>query len=161
MKKYIFALIAVVASALAMRADDMITVYSLFVNTNSGDKIEYAFENLPVATFDGEDLVISVPKSPDVKYPMADVKNITFVGKEVSGVEDAAISDNIKIVVANDYIRISGIKENATVGVYSVAGSLMASAVSDEEGNVQISIENLAKGVYVVALPGHSFKFVK
>ena len=35
MKKYIFALIAVVASALAMRADDMITVYSLFVNTNS------------------------------------------------------------------------------------------------------------------------------
>lgn len=161
MKKYIFALIAVVASALAMRADDMITVYSLFVNTNSGDKIEYAFENLPVATFDGEDLVILVPKSPDVKYPMADVKNITFVGKEVSGVEDAAVSDNIKIVVANDYIRISGIKENATASVYSVAGSLMASAVSDEEGNVQISIENLAKGVYVVALPGHSFKFVK
>ncbi|MDE6258157.1 MAG: T9SS type A sorting domain-containing protein, partial [Muribaculaceae bacterium] len=89
------------------------------------------------------------------------VKNITFVGKEVSGVEDAAISDNIKIVVANDYIRISGIKENATASVYSVAGSLMASAVSDEEGNVQVSIENLAKGVYVVALPGHSFKFVK
>ena len=161
MKKYILAAMALVASVIGMRGEDTVTVYSLFVNTASGDKIEYAFEKKPVATFEGENLVITVSDAPGVEYPMSNVKNITLEGKEVSGVAEAELAADLRISVTDVLLGIKGLSANAEVRVYSISGALAASGKADEAGNIEISIDGLAKGVYVVSLPGHSFKFVK
>ncbi|MDE7413195.1 MAG: hypothetical protein K2N05_05315 [Muribaculaceae bacterium] len=159
MKKYILSVIAIMASVFSMSAEEK-KVYSLFVNTVSGEKIEYAFEKKPVATFEGENMIITVADAPGVEYPMSDIENITLEGK-LSGIADASVSADMKITLTDSFLRVIGIDAGAPVRIYSANGSLVASTNADSFGMCEISLENLVKGIYVVAAPGHSFKFVK
>lgn len=145
--------------SVAAKAED-ITVYSLYVNTAAGDAVEYKFADKPVATFSGEDLVITTTGAAAVNYPMADVKNITFKTTTVSGVEDVAATDHLAITLTKTELRVCGLADGAEVSVYSVAGQLMARAEA-RQGEVVIAIAELPEGVYAAAVPGHSFKFVK
>ncbi|MDE5790875.1 MAG: hypothetical protein K2H96_06585 [Muribaculaceae bacterium] len=160
MRKYILSALTAIFAVLWASAEEMVTVYSLYVNTVSGDQIEYAFEKKPVATFEGDNLIITVTDAPGVEYPMNEVKNITIQGKEESGVAE---SENVKyqIRITDSYITVKGLAEPNGVEVYSLSGVLVGKGAPDQSGNCEVSIENLAQGVYVVSLPGHSFKFVK
>lgn len=150
---------AIVISAFTAGAE-MITVYSLFVNTQGGDKVEYQFADEPVATFEGENLIIKTAAADEVKYPMADVKNITFGTKRVNGIEEATGESDLVIRVTRTAVSVIGLADGAEMAVYSITGQLMA-RTNAAEGVAEISTEGFPAGVYAVAVPGHAFKFVK
>ncbi len=160
MKKHIFAalLALTLAPASLVKADSN---YSLLVNTADGNSIEYQFEYLPVATFEGNEMIITDDRNvKGVRYAIENVVNMT-IKSGTSGVEGVADANHVKIAVANDILSVSGLEAEVQVMVYDAAGKLVASALADQNGAISLSIGNLGKGVYVVALPNQSFKFIR
>ncbi len=160
MKKHILAaLLALVLmpSALIQASSS----YSLLVNTVDGATVEYAFEYLPVATFEGDVMIISDDRSAEsVRYAMENIINMTFKSASTE-VESVAETNLIKISTANDILTVAGVANGSQLKIYDVAGKLVAAAIADEAGSVSVNIANLGKGVYVVTMPEHSFKFIR
>ena len=164
MKKYILAVAAVFLSIFAAKAEEQRMVYSLLINTKSEETIKYEFAQEPKATFQGSDMLISLGDRLDVAtYPMEDIKNITFESKPyVGGVEEVAQpNDQLTVRISDTEVAIAGLSAGDIVYTYSSAGALVASVKADSEGNAVICTDGLTQGVYAVALPGHSFKFIK
>ncbi|MDE5871306.1 MAG: T9SS type A sorting domain-containing protein [Muribaculaceae bacterium] len=160
MKKHILAtLIALALAPVALVKAD--TSYSLLVNTLDGNTFEYAFEYLPIATFEGDEMIISDDRSAEsMRYAMDNVLNMT-IRSASSGVDGIAQSDHIRISTVNGILSVTGLDPETGMTVYDAAGKTVVSATADMNGCISISIENLGKGVYVVAMPGHSFKFIR
>lgn len=160
MKKYIFAaLLAIVLMPKALA--DAPKSYSLLVNTTDGNSYEYAFEYLPIATFEGDEMIISDDRSSKgARYAMENVANMTFKAED-SGVNEISEKNLVKISTVNDILTISGVDAGTKLAVYDAAGKLVASATADRDGIASVNIGNLGKGVFVVALPKHSFKFIR
>ncbi len=160
MKKHILAALlafVLMPSALVKASSS----YSLLVNTVDGATVEYAFEYLPVATFEGDVMIITDDRSAEgVRYAMENVINMTF--KSVaSGVEGVAGENHVKISTANDILTVTGVDAASQLKIYDTAGKLVEAAVADEAGCVSVNIANLGKGVFVVSMPKHSFKFIR
>ncbi|MDE7418655.1 MAG: T9SS type A sorting domain-containing protein [Muribaculaceae bacterium] len=161
MKKYILAVlfaIALIPTALAQGSNS----YSLLVNTTDGNSYEYDFEYLPVATFEGDVMIITDDRNVEgMRYAMENVVNMTIKSGDTSEVTEVADANHIKISTANGILTISGVDADVKVLIYDASGKLVASEVSDNAGCASINIGNLGKGVYVVSMPKHSFKFIR
>ena len=160
MKKYIVSAMMALAAmfgAAAQNSND----YALQVNTKDGNVVEYAFEYCPVATFDGDELVITDDRSDEsLRCNMGDILNIT-IKKPSVGVQAIDAASHLKIAVTKDALTISGLQQNAEVVVFDMSGAKVASVSSDDEGLAVVVLERLSKGIYVASMPGNSFKFVR
>ncbi|MDE7351015.1 MAG: hypothetical protein K2N25_08110 [Muribaculaceae bacterium] len=162
MKKHIFA--ALIALALAPCASIKAeTSYSLFVNTVDGKTVEYNFDYLPVATFEGDEMIITDDRNVDgTRFAMENVVNMTIkADTDPSAVENVAEAGHIKVSVAADLLTVSGIEPDSRLVVYDAAGKAVASAVADQHGTAELNIGNLGKGVFVAAMSNYSFKFIR
>lgn len=161
MKKYIFAALFALALACpsAVKADD--ASYSLLVNTADGLTVEYDFEYLPIATFEGDVMIITDDRNVNgTRFEMDNVVNMTFKAA-TSGVEALPDTDHIKVSVANGQLSVRGLEADSGLVVFDVAGKVVASAFADPDGCASVNIEALGKGVYVASMPGYSFKFIR
>lgn len=162
MKKYIIGALCLVAGLFSAQAENPIHYpYLMVVNTTEGQNVSYKFAEKPVATFDGDDMVLTLNGSEKVTYPMANIVNITFAS-DPSGVETIVTPGaSLEIAVTSSLISIKGLNPGEDVRLFDLNGRLVAAAQADADGAVEISVEGLAKGVYAVASPRHSFKFIK
>lgn len=160
MKKHIFAALLALALAPAaiVEADNS---YSLLVNTLDGNTVEYAFEYLPVTTFEGDEMIITDDRSAEsMRYAMDNVLNMTIKSVD-TGVEMVADRNHIRISTLNGLLTVAGVEAGSGMTVYDAAGNIVASATADMNGCISINIANLGKGVYVATTPKHSFKFIR
>lgn len=153
--------IAGVACALAQHSN--VGRHILVVTTTSGEPVEFAFQTDPVATIEGSDLVITDINDDRVLYPIADLVNLTFKKdpkyNQVEGLQ--ADASGVRVSLGREAVAISGLELGAPVALYSLDGAKVASAIAGPDGSLSIAIQGLAKGVYTVAIPNHSFKFIK
>lgn len=156
MKKYIFAVAAALLGGLAANADEL---SSFIVNKTDGAKIEFKFAMDPEMTFDGDDLVITDSAEATVRYPMAEVENVTF-SKYTSSLQDVG-ADKVSVELTRSFVRISGLQAGASVRLLDINGMTLAAGSADADGSLTLGVEDLAKGVYIIAMPGHSFKFIR
>ena len=154
-------IIAVLSTTVVAMAQHVDMLYTMHVNTKGGQTVDYKFEAEPVITFSDSQMTIEAFAGSPVKYVMDDVENITFSG-ETNSIGTVA-KDGMKVVVStvNGDIHIAGMKPCSKVDVYDAAGSMVATAYSDADGQATVGLGNLAKGVFVVNIPGNSFKFIK
>lgn len=158
MKKYIFAALAVIASAFSASAQDY--DYTLLVNTKEGNTVEFAFKYYPVATFDGDEVVIASDNNiEDIRYNMGDIENFTFK-KAPSGVQNVNAAD-LRVKVTKEYMTVEGLEANAEVKLYNANGAMVAAATANAAGYVNIDLTGLGAGVFVAAMPGNTFKFIR
>lgn len=162
MKKYIIAVISMVLMSLSARAQETELEYILSINTMSGETIDYLFSAKPVATFEGEDMLITLAGEEAVAaYPMADIKNITFSSKESGVDETQALQRNIVVRITKDSVAISGMEPESEMRIFSLAGELITVKRAGADGSVDYGTSGLVPGVYVVSIPGKTFKFMK
>ncbi len=159
MKKYIIAAMMAVASVFAASAENG-DGYSLLINTGDGNVVEYEFQYYPVATFDGDEMVITDEWSAEsMRYNIADIVNMT-IKKPATGVAEVS-NNHLKVAVTKDNIRVTGLAEGASIAIYNMAGSMVASATAGKDGSVNIAVNGLGTGVFVATMPGNSFKFIR
>ena len=158
MKKTIIALIAVMATAFGAAAE---TAYSVWVHLVDGSKVEYRFDDEPVATLENGEVKLTLNMTgATVSYPMTDIVNFTFTSAEVGVNEiDAASAPWFK--VGSELFEAGNLGAGVSVAIYDLSGKLLLSAESDAAGNVAIPVRNLDKGVYAVSAGRHAFKFTR
>lgn len=159
MKKIFTAACALLIAGTAMAA----IPYKHFVviMKTSGDKVEHAFTEDPVATFEGAEMIMTVNHGEEkFNYPMADVKSIT-IRSEYDAVESVESSVSQSVAYDGETIRVSGIQAGAAVSVYSLDGKLMISAKADADGAASFSVAALPSGAYIVRAANNTFKFIK
>lgn len=106
---------------------------ALLVHDLLGDSKAFSLEGVNTITFEGDFTAISTPQTSAKGH-----LNFAYNGKEVS---------------------INGLEHSAIAIICSTSGAVVArQRVSEGQA---VSVESLAKGVYVVVVDGASFKFVK
>lgn len=161
MKKFITPILLLLAAMLPAAAQSDIPKCSLLVNLNDDTTVTYRFADEPVATFSDDDMILTLADDQTVTYPMENIKSLTFES-DFTAVGDVKADANGPVVTfTNGLITIDGLQPAMTVRVFDTAGALIAAAPASDNGHTEIATDRLAKGVYVVALPSHSFKFVK
>ena len=143
MRKYIMAVLAVLATVVTAGAEQVFMPYILQVNTADGI------------------MTLKVETGTAVEFAMDDVTSLSLVADE-AGVDNIA-GDNtaLAIAVTAQAITIDGMAAMSPVAVYDMNGRKVAAATSDADGHATVDVDGLAGGVYVVCLPNHSFKFIK
>lgn len=164
MNKIIIALCAVLFS---FAAQAVIPYHdtAIIVTQKSGVKSEYLFSRNPLMTFNGDDLKlimtdVNTNHEESVEFAIADVENITFVGKE-SGVQAVESQSAVKFAADSNNLYAENMTPGAELTITGIDGRVAARAHADAQGAVTVAIDNLTEGVYVVYAQGVSFKFIK
>lgn len=161
MKSIIITIIAVFSTAVAAMAQHVDMLYTMHVNNKSGQTVDYKFKVEPTITFSDNQMTMETYVGSQVKYVLDDVENITFSGETNSIATAAQGGSKVAVYTVNGDIVISGMKSGSKADVYDAAGSRVATASADADGQATVRTGNLTKGVFVVNVPGNSFKFTK
>lgn len=156
MKKYIFTALAALAMAVPAVAEEVGN--AVLIHEVSGNTVEYLFSESPVATFDGDDLVMTAAGEA-VRYPMANVERITLRITDMSRVEE--IDGLVSIRVSSALLEINGMTPGAEVSVIDLNGIRLAGGIADASGRFSADLSGLGSGVYMVVTKERTFKFVK
>lgn len=157
--KKILTFVAALAVTICASATDY--AYSVLVNQTNGNKVEYKFEDMPVATFSEDNMVMNVGEQ-HVSYPIADIVNLTFdrTEKPESGVEGVA-SPDMTVLLSKENLDIRGLNPGVKVAVYDISGRMLVSANADADGSFSTSLSALGKGVFVITAGNNSFKIIR
>lgn len=161
MKKTILAIFAALATVFGAAAADY--AYTLVVNKSDGSKVNFLFENNPVATFDNENLNITeVMSGLEFSYPLSDVVDMTF-DKELipDGVENLDVSEsNVAFGLNKETLDVYGAPEGTLVNIYDLKGALRAQGFVNADKKASVSIAGLEHGAYIVKAGNNTFKFI-
>lgn len=160
MKKYIIAAATLLATILGTATAAEYS-HSVLVNLKDGSNVAYKFEDIPVATIDGDNLKITLGMTEQtVLYPFANIVNLTFE-KKLSGVTDVKSENQVSFGLTSESLEVWGLTASTQVSIFDATGALRATGTADEAGYVAIETSNLDKGVYLVKAGAHSFKFIR
>lgn len=162
MKKYIMAIAVALATTFGVSAADY--AYTLVLNRTDGTKSNFLFENIPVATIDGDVLTIVENISGlSVELPISEFASFTFDKEEIpDGINNVATNDgNVTFGLSCETLDVMGLSEDVTIMIFDAAGKLRVEGRSDVNGAATLNISGLDKGVYIVKAGNNTFKFIR
>lgn len=96
------------------------------------------------------------------EYPVADVKEFTLEEKGTTAVNNVRKSKgNGTIVRDGNRMRLSGFAPNETVQIFKPSGEQVATYVTDSDGTLEFSIDNLGRGIYIVNAANTTIKITQ
>lgn len=131
----------------------------LVVWQKSGEKVYFELADLPETTFEGNLLVIRTSKT-SVDYQLDNILRYTYENVPNS----IELQPNERLVRVNsegDVVTVQGLREGATVCLYSAGGVLLEERTSKGQRPVSFSIRNRPGGVYVVKAGSETIKMMK
>ena len=124
---------------------------SIIVNQSDGSEMKVTIEDdMKTAVAEGN-LVITCTKG-DIVLPVIDIKNWTF--STSAGSDDVWTGTNC--ILNSDRIILSNLPEGSTVTLCSIDGRIVKS--SRAEGDYELSISELPKGIYVLTYNKNTLK---
>ena len=121
-----------------------VTASQLVITNRSGGKTILPLDSEPVLTFDGEYLVVSSTLA-NYSFLMGDIADYRF--DDTTGILDKSLPP----VFSNGHVIITGLPAHSFAHVYSLGGENVMSQQANSEGVVDIDMDSLPKGVYVVS----------
>ena len=130
-----------------------VTASNLVITSKSGGKTILPFDSNPVLTFDGEYLVVSSTLA-NYSFPMDDIVDYRF--DDTTDIIDKSLPP----VLSNGHVIITGLPNNSFAHVFSLGGEKVLSQQANSDGVVDINIDSLPKGVYVVSAQTTKIKVI-
>lgn len=130
----------------------------LILNYVNGESVEILLSEMPVITFEGDELKLSTT-STTLKCPLADLQDYTFDGASMS--LDDRLIPNFSFKQDGDLLTVKSADGKPNIKLYDIQGIEMSPAVRIADDACLISIEDFVPGVYVILIDNHSFKIVK
>ena len=133
-------------------------VTCMVLTLTDGTVNRFALTDTPKVTYEGENLVVSTG---DEQFTTAfsGISQITF--EQVSTGISEMVGESQKPVFTPGQARFEGLKNHATVSIYTVDGKMLSSVRANEEGTVSIDLSTLPQGIYVLRTPNQSYKIKK
>ena len=125
-------------------SEPSVAASNLVITSKSGSKTILPFDSNPILTFDGEYLVVSSTLA-NYTFSMDDIVDYRF--DDTTGI----INKSMPAVLSNGHVIITGLPNNSFAHVFSIGGEKVMSQQVNSDGVVDIDINSLPKGVYVVS----------
>ena len=153
MKKFLLSLTLMLATVAAWAED------GFYVVTTSGERTCYLFEDKPVLTFEGDNLVITC-LGDAVIYRMSDLDHMEFVEDQpVTKLTEVKDIELVRFV--GDGVELSGFAAYTTVTIYNLQGQLVGTYSTDESGSLNISLADREQGIYIIKANKSTLKIKK
>lgn len=143
-------LLLTVAAACGLFAATAATVNThLIIHFKDGSTTSFVLTDKPSVKFVDNNIRVRA-QHVDTDYEASKVAKFVF-GDAVSSIREVAANEVRFTIPDGDHIYVSGVNSGETVRVFSVDGYQVAAVRADAEGNAEIDLTELPKGVYVVA----------
>lgn len=163
MKKTIIAIAAALTAVFGTSAAAVYT-HTLVINKSDGTKVEYKFEDIPVAEILGDELKITVGLTGEsVIHPIVGMVNMTFDKQELGGIGLVPVGDPgaVSFGISREALDVAGLAAGCDVMIYDVAGVLVAVGKAGVDGSVSVPLSGLGNGIYIVSAGKATFKFTR
>ena len=159
--KKIFTILASFAVALSSFAAEEELITSVTVNLHNGNKEYYALTDAPEVKVENRQIIVTSPTLTGT-YDFADVSHVSFEKRALSGIGEITAPDAaFSFAVVDNHITVSA-PALEWVKVFNTGGMQVASETADANHVVNIDINNLAPGIYIVTPSCHdAIKIVK
>ena len=127
---------------------------SLFVSFNDGSKIEFALSTLPEVTF-GDDKMTVKTTSTTASYELWKVSTFTYG----TTTDIQKVTQDTQFAWEGDRIIVDG-KANQ-VSIFALDGKAVSLSPITTGDKTIISLEGLAKGVYIIKINNKSIKIAR
>lgn len=134
-------------------------INALRIHCKSGDAITILLDDSPVVRFDNLNLVIATDNNV-VKVASEDAQKITYMNVDPAGITSTEMSDAV-FSFDMESLNIRNFTPNTYVSIYTVDGIIAASALTDDYGNVTLSLPGQSATVYILQTPTVSLKLCR
>lgn len=137
------------------------TVKCLVLTESSGTVSKFALADSPIVTYEGNDLVVACNEQ-TLTIGLEGLK-LGFGEMEATSINGIAAdgSEKVRSLFSFGVAQFEGLQPGASVWVYSISGNCLETAKADDNGRVEVSLNNLPKGIYIIGTPTRSFKIKK
>ena len=132
---------------------------ALVLHMANGKLVTYLLDDLPIVTFEDDELVITTPNNV-VSYQDGDVVKFTYSYVDPSKVSQTTMSDTMFKFEGN-VLCAYNLEPLSDVSVFSVDGALITSAKTGANGEITLSIPQQSGNVVVVKTSVANFKIMK
>lgn len=129
---------------------------TLVVELRDGSSASVALGEKPVLTFAGGQMSV-VSSLASMEFKRSDVRKYHFVDGASSIVEQPVVQQP---AIVDGVLIVEGLAEDVVVAVHNVGGVVVRQGVATA-GCCEISLHDLAAGVYIVEYNNIAFKFLK
>lgn len=123
-----------------------------------GSKITYLLLDEPELKFNGANMVIA-SKAIKAEYQLNTVKQITYEN-DSNSVIDATISEGITYHIKDNILELTNDLTDFTVHIYDTNGRCLINNKIHKSETFSISLNNFNKGIYILEINNHSYKFI-
>lgn len=137
------------------------SLYNLIMWAKDGSKIAtYALEGRPKVTFNENRFAVECTGVEIEYYELEELARFTYEKDSETAVKNV-LKDGPTFKMNRESILFSSLKENSTISIYSINGSLVLRQTLQQAGEYTLPISNLTAGVYMISVNGSTFKVVK
>lgn len=135
---------------------------ALIVKLNNGSENAFVLSEKPTIQIQDNKMLVSGVV--EVTYLRSNISKFYF--QEISSDDPRIISgietvkkDNVTFsYLDGENVRITGLKKNTVVSVYTLDGKNISTQKSDGSDSITISLKNLPNGVYIISYNNRSIK---
>ena len=150
MKLRLFSFLLLAVSVLPSFADDAKVVFKL----KAGGETIIELKLNPVITFTSTDLVVTSDIT-TISIPLDNMDYYTFTNGS-TGIESVSVAPQY----INGHVVFSGLRQGASVAVHTIDGKLITQLPADASGSVDVSLDSLPKGIYIIGTPDSRIKII-
>ena len=144
-------------SITAMWAQNAVAIHQV-----DGQVATFAFTEKPVVTYSGNNLVLTTTNT-SVQYPIYMLKKIDFDVSfdDLTGIESVEKKADAQFRFQDGMISVVGGESGSQVFLYSMSGTKVGQYRLDGSGHIDIPVQHLSKGIYIIQTKHFTFKFRK
>ena len=132
---------------------------SLLVHLTDSTEIVCSLAKEPKMTFQDKSMTLSSIDGTVGQWNFSDVESWNFADvKDVDAVNPVN-ADKARILIEDGKLTVAGIKAD-NIAVYDAAGRLVTPELNTVEGNINIDINGLERGSYLLKAGNSSIKFL-
>lgn len=152
-KKLLVALMLLGAASMDVHAG---LVKYLVLNTTDGQQV-IALADKPVMTISGGELKVTVGGVEKVSAKLDNVMNYQFQEQDATAISNILTKGDR---LAEGHVYMTSVKAGETIVVFGADGRQILSQVVGSDGQIDIDLTTLPKGVYIVKSPATSLKVI-
>lgn len=128
----------------------------LVLNTTDGQQV-IALADKPVMTISGGELKVTVGGVEKVSAKLDNVMNYQFQEQDATAISNILTKGDR---LAEGHVYMTSVKAGETIVVFGADGRQILSQVVGSDGQIDIDLTTLPKGVYIVKSPATSLKVI-
>ncbi len=134
---------------------------TMIVELDGNERVTFALSDISKYWQSGNTLRIC-SEATQSEFSLCSVSYVHFSALDFTDVNEP-LAEQVSLYPnpVQDYLIVSGLKANASVGLTNLEGVLLTAFVACDDGEVRIDVNTLPAGIYFLSISDKSFKFVK